>query len=128
MVTCLVSIITFFIIQNDYRKTYENKNLFFPFAQSFIAFGFIACYLFMALNYYFADSDTVVKAFPILRKHTIGAGRKSQPAVEIDYDGFGKQLVFYTGQKRQVDTSSLVLLTVKKGFFGFDIFTDIHLK
>ena len=50
--TVLVAVIGFFIIQRDYRRTYQNKNLFFPFAQSFISFGFIACYLFMAINYF----------------------------------------------------------------------------
>jgi hypothetical protein len=42
--------------------------------------------------------------------------RNFQPAIEINYDGFDKQLVFYNEQQRQLDTSSQVELTVKRDF------------
>jgi hypothetical protein len=126
--TLVVAVIGFLIIQRDYRRTYQNKNLFFPFAQSFISFGFIACYLFMASNYFFADNSVEIKAFPILTKYTIGTGSHEQPAIEIDYGGTKKQLVFFNWQQKQLDTSHQVLLTVRKGLLGFAIFSDIQLK
>lgn len=128
LVIMMVAIISFFIVQRDYRQTYQVKNIFFPFAQSFISFGFIACYLFMSANYYLANSDSVTIVTPILRKNTIGTGSHRQPTIEIEYDGIEKQLVFYVQQQKQVDTSQQVLLTVKKGFFGFEIFSEIQLK
>jgi hypothetical protein len=66
LVTLIVSVITFFIIQRDYRQTYQNRNFFFPIAQSLISFGFIACYLFMAANYYFADRQIQIKTVSIV--------------------------------------------------------------
>jgi len=128
ILTLSVSVIGFFIIQRNYRQSYQSKNLFFPFAQSFISFGFIGCYFFMAANYFFADNATETRTFSILTKHTIGTGSNEQPAIEIDYDGIEKQLVFFNWQQKQLETSHQVLLTVKKGLFGFDIFSDIQLK
>lgn len=128
VVTLIVALVTFFIIQRDYKRTYQNKSFFFPFAQSVVSFGFIACYLFMAANYYFANNEIATKAFPILTKHAIGTGNSRQPTAEIEYDGTEKQLVFYNGQQQQLDTSKEVVLTIKKGLFGFDIFSDITLK
>ena len=125
--TFIFAVLTFFIIHKKYRQTYQNKNIFFPFAQSYVSFGFIACYIFIALNFYLADNNFEVKSFPILRKHTIGA-KHPQPAIEIDYEGLEKQLVFYTVQQKQVDSSTQISLTVKKGFFGYDIFSNIELK
>ena len=54
--------------------------------------------------------------------------KNPQPTAKIDYDGIEKQLVFYSTQQENVDTSQEVILTVKKGLFGFDIFSDIQLK
>lgn len=95
--------------------------------QSIFSFGFMTCYGFMALNYYMADMNTEIKNCKILHKHTIGT-KQPQPAIEIDYDGIEKQLVFNVGQQTQIDSSNYVSLTVKKGFFGYDIFSEITLK
>src|ERR1700709_763363 len=89
-----VSIIFFFIIKKKYKNTYQTKNSFYAFAQATASFGFIACYIFMALNFYLADSKIEVKSFSILSKHTIGS-KYPQPAIEINYEGIEKQLVFY---------------------------------
>ena len=127
LVTIIPSIIVFFIIKSDYKRTYQVKNIFFPFLQSVASFGFITCYCFIALNYYLADTNIQVKSCEILNKHSIGT-RHSEPAVEINYDGTEKQLVFNVGQQNLIDSSRYVLLTVKKGFFGYDIFSDVALK
>jgi len=119
--------ISFFFIRQRYNKTYQKNSFFFPFMQGLLSFGFASCYCFMALNYYFADNNTEQKSCKILNKHTIGT-RNPQPAIEIDYDGIEKQLVFYAGQQTQIDTSTYVLLTKRKGLFGYDVFNDIQLK
>lgn len=127
LVALIGSTVGFLIIQRDYRRAYQKNNLLFPIIQSFISFGFIACYLFMTLNYYLADNATQTKSVTILARHTIGTGN-GQPAIEIEYEGIKKQLVFYNGQQKQLDTSKQVILTVKKGLFGFIIFSDIQLR
>lgn len=67
----ITTAITFFIIRKGYNRIYPNKKLIYPIGQSLISFGFIACYLFMALNYFLADRDIVVKSFPINRTKRI---------------------------------------------------------
>jgi hypothetical protein len=91
------------------------------------SFGFMACYIFMASNFYFADNDIVLKSCSISYKHTIGT-KIQEPAIEIDYEGIKKQLVFSAPQQNEVDTSQYVLLTVRKGLWGYDVFYDIKLK
>ncbi|MDH7463744.1 hypothetical protein QEG73_20755 [Chitinophagaceae bacterium 26-R-25] len=127
VVICLISVITYVFIKNDYRNTYHYKNLLFPLIQSIFSFGFIACYIFVASNFYFAHSDIRLKSCLISSKHTIGT-KNPNPAIEIDYEGITKQLVFSTKQKEEVDTSQAVLLTIRKGFWGYDVFYDIELK
>jgi hypothetical protein len=128
VVISLTSIFTFLLIKNDYRDIYQKKSFFFPFFQSAVSFGFIACYIFVASNFYFtSSSDPLLRSFPILTKHTIGT-RSPQPAIEINYEGIEKQLVFYTEEQNAVDTAKYVLLTIKKGLFGYDIFSDVQLK
>ena len=126
-VTLVFTIVTFFIIKSDYNKTYGKSEFFYAIVQSLTSFGFIGCFSFMALNYYFAENETQTKAFAIKEKHTIGT-KHPQPAIEIDYNGDNKQFVFYAGQQEEVKASDSVLLTVQKGLFGFDIFKDIRLQ
>jgi hypothetical protein len=125
-VTLIFTAITFFIIKADYNKTYNKAALFYSLVQSFISFGFIACFCFMALNYYLAEKDFETASFAIKSKHTIGT-KNPQPAIEIDYNGVSKQFVFYTSQQEEVNASDSVLLTVQKGLFGYDIFKNIKL-
>ena len=125
-VTLVFTAITFFIIKTDYNKTYNKVALFYSFGQSLISFGFIACFCFMALNYYFAEKEFETMSFAIKGKHTIGT-KNPQPAIEIDYNGVSKQFIFYTGQQKEVNASDSVLLTVQKGLFGYDIFKNITL-
>lgn len=127
LVTIFPALIAFFIIKKHYNRTYQLKGFFFPLMQSLLSFGFIACYSFMALNYYLADTNFEVKSCKILNKHTIGT-KQQQPAIEVDYNGTEKQLVFYVGQQAQIDSSNYVMLTIRKGFLGYDIFSDITLK
>jgi hypothetical protein len=121
-----VSVATFLCIKNDYRNTYQRKSLFFPVMQSIASFGLIGCYIFMASNLYFAHNDIFIKSCLISSRHTIGT-KNPQPAIEIEYEGVEKQLVFYRGQEDEVNKSRYVLLTVRKGFWGYDVFDDIKL-
>lgn len=118
----------FFLIKAHYKKVYHVKSFFFPFLQSVVSAGFISCYSFLALNYYFADEESgQLQLYTILSKTTIG-GRKALPAVEINYHGMEKELVFYAGQKEDVKVAKTVVLTAKKGFFGYDVLGDIKLN
>ena len=86
---------------------------------AFLLFGF------MASNYYFADNQTVDKQFEIIRKGSLpgpkGHRDEREPYVEIDYNGFEKQIVFKYSDTEKIDSARYVNLTVKKGLFGYDI-------
>lgn len=125
-ITLVFTIVTFLIIKTDYKRVYKNSALFYSFVQSLISFGFIGCFGFMALNYYLEKSDFEIISFPIVSKHTLGT-KNPQPAIEINYNGVSKQFVFYTTQRKDVNASDSVLLTVQKGLFGYDIFKTIEL-
>lgn len=125
-ITLIFTLITFFIIKDDYKKTYEKSALFYPLLQSLISFGFIACFCFMALNFYLAENDSETFLLSIKSKHTIGT-KNRRPVIEVDYNGFSKQFYFYTRQQQKIDASDSVLVTVQKGLFGYDIFKSINL-
>ena len=86
---------------------------------AFLLFGF------MATNYYFADNQTIDKRFEILKKGSLADSKgnrdKRKPYVEIDYNGFEKQIVFKYPDTEKIDSAKYVNLTVKKGLLGFDI-------
>ena len=128
LVTLVFTVVTFFLIQKDYRQTYQVRSLFFPFAQSFVSIGFISCYLFMAINYFFPDKSTTRnKSVTIINKHIL-SGRGNTPAMEVDYDGTEKQLVFSNKERSDWSKATEVELIVKDGFFGFAIIERITLK
>ncbi len=100
LVTVVFTVITFVVIRKDYKMLYNKKNEFYPFMQSFLSAGLIGCYLFFALNYYMADRKTQTRSYRILSKYSIG-GSDSQPAVNIDYKGAEKELVFNPQQQKR---------------------------
>ncbi|MBV4359409.1 hypothetical protein [Pinibacter aurantiacus] len=81
----------------------------------------------MAINFQFADKETTVKTVSIISENTIGTQNPST-AINIDYDGSEKQIVFSSIEKNEVSAATTVRLTVKKGFFGYDVLYDIQLK
>lgn len=78
---------------------------------------------FMALNYYFADNQTEDKRFEIIKKGSLSGRNRNEdiPYVEINYNGFEKEIIFKYPDKDKIDSAKYVNLTVKKGLFGFDI-------
>ncbi|MBN2395039.1 MAG: hypothetical protein JXC36_01090 [Candidatus Atribacteria bacterium] len=86
---------------------------------AFLLFGF------MASNYYFADNHTVDKRFEIIKKGSLPGSKghrdEREPYVEIDYNGFEKQIVFQYSDTEKINSAKYVNLTVKKGLLGFDI-------
>jgi hypothetical protein len=81
----------------------------------------------MSINFYFAGNNKETNQFPILSKHTLGT-RHIQPVIEIEYKGQEKQLVFYSEEQNEIDKSKYVLLTIKRGFLGYDIIEGVKLK
>ena len=82
----------------------------------------------MAINYFFPDKSTTRnKSVTIINKHIL-SGRGNTPAMEVDYDGTEKQLVFSNKERSDWSKATEVELIVKDGFFGFAIIERITLK
>jgi hypothetical protein len=126
----LVGLIAFIISNQHYKKTYNIKGSFLPLMQSILSWGFIACYLFLALNFYFADKQINECVLPIKSKSSIQGRPRSmrQPTIKFDYNKFEKELVFYFSETALVDKSQEIKLQIRKGAFGYEIIDDYKLK
>ena len=116
-------VIAYLLIRDHYRRTYIIDGVFFPLGQSVLSVGFITCFMFMAANYYLADSkNTKTQQFWIKEKATIqGRRTKPQPMIIIEYNGKDHELIFPSNYVKDALASSKVELILKPGFFGFDV-------
>lgn len=121
------TVVGFLITYKNYNNTYQTKRLLYPLLQSLCSFGFITCYIFMALNYYCADKEIENRLFAIYDISTMGS-KYPKPVFNIDYDGFEKQLVLSNSQLKDVKSTKEVMLIIRKGLFGFDVISDLQLK
>jgi energy-coupling factor transporter transmembrane protein EcfT len=119
----LFGLFTFLFTKGHYKKTYHLSGNFLPLLHSIVSLGLIACYIFMAANYYLSGERSVSKA-KILKTGHLAKGRRgcANPYCEIKINGLEKQLIFPCGF--DIDNSNTVILTVEKGFFGFDVVID----
>lgn len=74
-------------------------------------------YIFMATNYYCADSKITQQTFKVVSAEL--EYPKHQPSVVITYKGFDKEIYYDWGTL--VDKYQTVTLPIKKGLWGFDI-------
>jgi len=125
-ITGFVGFIAFWFNKNHYNKIYMLNGNFFPLLNNVFSWGFITCYIFMAVNYYFPDHEITIYKFPIVEKSSMSGGKgnreKRQPLVRIDYFGVEKELVFGYSNTHKVDKADSVQVTVRKGKLGFDVF------
>ncbi|GAB3197423.1 hypothetical protein ABID22_003437 [Pontibacter aydingkolensis] len=126
-----IGVITYSLLHRKYKEVYNVRGFFYPFMQSLLSFGFIACYVFMAGNFYLADRDSNQFTFPIKEKSSMpGTSNKSKrtPLVRFDYFGKEKELVFDYSSTVKVKESDFVTLTIKKGAFGFMVVESYDVK
>jgi len=123
-----IGIISFILIKDHYNKIYLTSKIFYPLCQSFVSWGFLACFIFMASNYYLAGSETKDYKFKIIKKESMpgGKGHRSerQPLVSFNYFDFEKELVFKYDDTKAVNDADSVLVRVKKGALGYDILDE----
>ncbi len=124
----VVGSLAFYFNRQHFKKTYSLTGDFLPLMQNIISYGSITCYIFMAANYYLANSTTTEYRFPIKEKSSmIGPKhhrKEKRPSVTIDYFKFEKELVFRYEDTDKVEKADSVTVTVRKGRFGFDIFDN----
>lgn len=87
--------------------------------------GAFILYFFMASNFYLADNQIEKKSFKIIRTGSLpgpkGSRNEREPYVFINYEGLEKQLLFSFNVTDKINSAKEVELSVRKGFFGFDI-------
>lgn len=124
--------ISYLLIEDHYKKLCAVKGFFFPLMQAMLSFGFIACYTFMAINYYGADDEVKSYEFYIKEKSSMSGSKgrrgKTKPLVLFDYFGFDKELVFGNHSTEKVYHSTKVYLTVKSGAFGYDVIESYDVR
>jgi len=102
-------------------KEMKARSIFLRVFFNIVAWGGIATYVFMALNFYFRTNVSNNVALPILNNGYLAKGRNGcgNPYAEIDYKNFQKQIVF------PCDTAiaryNTIILKIEKGLFGFDV-------
>lgn len=120
----IAGLLAFILNWSRYRKTYPTTGFLLHLAQSIISWGFIAAYVFMATNYYFASTTITDSTYPIKSKSSMSAGRRTNnrdPTVKIDYDGFEKELVFKPLATEDVNAADSVKMKIRTGYLGFDV-------
>ncbi len=94
--------------------------------------GAFILFLFMATNFYLADSSLVKKQFEIIEKGSLpgskGHRNERKPYVVINYEGLEKELIFSYSQIEKVNDSRYANLYVKKGLWGFDILEEYKVE
>jgi hypothetical protein len=107
-----VGLATFLISRNHYKRTFDVRSFLLPLVQNIISWGFIACYLFMATNYYLADNERKNLSFLIESKSSLpgtkGRRHEKQPLVIIDYFGVEKELFFLFKDTERVENADKV--------------------
>lgn len=125
LIVFITGFIAFLFDRRRYKKTYSLKNNFFPIFQSIVSYGFIFCYLFMAVNYYLA-SPVIEDYKAIIKEKSSMPGSKhhrneSEPLVRFEYFGFKKELIFEFNEIDKVKAADSVRVKIKKGRLGFNI-------
>jgi hypothetical protein len=131
VIIVVVGFVAFMLNKEHYTQTYAVTGFFFPLMQNIISWGFIACYLFMASNYYLSFSQPKSYKFKIIEKNSTPGGKGDRnhraPLVTFNYFGSEKELVFTYYETDRVNKADSVAVTTKKGLLGFDILTNYTL-
>lgn len=126
-----VGIVTYFLSRKHYKTIYSSPSNFVLIAQNMLSWGCIACYVFMASNYYLAEKQTTKYTFVIQKKSSLPGTKynreKRQPLATINYFGFEKELVFAYSDTHKFNSSKKIKVVVKKGSLGFDILDNYFL-
>lgn len=96
-----------------------------------VALGFSFNYVLFATNYYLAYPETHYYEFPIKDKSSMPGGKghrnEREPLVTFDYFEEEKELVFGYSETAQVEQANKLIISIKKGRFGYDIVSSRQL-
>jgi len=112
-------------------RIYPKYGVVFPFILNLASWGFIACYIFMASNFFFAEKNGATCNLKIEGKGVLleptRHHRTDEQYIQVNYLGNEKQLVFHYLYSAQIKTADSVKITVRKGALGFEIIDKYEL-
>jgi len=115
--------LTHLLSKKRYNTTYLGN--IFSLSQHIFSWGSIACYLFMAINFYYNDGKLITHNLGIKEKNSISGGKgqasKRKPIIRINYQGFSKKLVFRYEETYLVKIADSVKINLNKGVLGFEV-------
>ncbi|TDO73649.1 hypothetical protein EV143_105247 [Flavobacterium chryseum] len=117
--------IGFLFNKKHFKKIYSTSGNFIIIIQNLVSWGFISCYLFMAINYYLARPIIENYKAKIIEKSSMpgqkGSRIERHPLVRFKYFDFEKELVFKFKDTEKVNLADSVKINLKKGRLGFDV-------
>ena len=118
-----------------YSFTYKVEgylSYFLSFFQSAIVLGGLVGLLFLAMNYYFADSFITKKDYKILDRYSV-SGRKyhrseRKPVFTIEFNNKEKNIKYSHSYFSEMNKFQSITIESQKGFFGYEIIKNKNLN
>lgn len=90
----------------------------------------LLCYAFLQINYTFADWDSSpnYQEYKIEYKNRSRSRRSSKYHVTIEIDKYGKKLTFPDSHWPAVSHSDVIILDIRKGALGLDVYKDFYFR
>jgi hypothetical protein len=113
---------------NRYSFTYKVDgylSYFLSFCNSAIILGGFLGFLFLAINFYFAESLTNKMDYKIIERHSV-SGRKynrseRKPVFTILFNNKEKEIKYNHSYFKAMNNFKTITIESAKGFFGFDV-------
>ena len=120
----LTGLILTLLTSNFLKKHYKTNGFFLQLVFNVVTWGGLLIFAFMATNYYFPKDNSKTISTKIIRTGRLAKGRNGcgEPYCEVVINNNKKQLVFPCDF--DIENYNEIDLTIRKGFWGFDIITD----
>lgn len=95
-----------------------------------LSVSLLLCYAFLQINYTFADWDSSpnYQEYKIEYKNRSRSRRSSKHHVTIEIDKYGKEMTFSDSYWSAVSHSDVIMLDIRKGALGIDVYKDFYFR
>ena len=95
-----------------------------------LSVSLLLCYALLQINYTFADWDSSpnYQEYKIEYKNRSRSRRSSKHHVTIEIDKYGKEMTFSDSYWSAVSHSDVIMLDIRKGALGLDVYKDFYFR
>lgn len=95
-----------------------------------LSVSLLLCYAFLQINYTFADWDSSpnYQEYKIEYKNRSRSRHSSKYHVTIEIDKYGKEMTFSDSYWSAVSHSDVIMLDIRKGALGIDVYKDFYFR